>query len=129
MFYKCVVSGFKRNMSFWQQAWVAAQCILSIRLPQSTHVRYIRNGCIVSRRLTRLDMIFGIKDDAGADVFRALVAWRCPEVVVNLGLSRLHGSGDWIIQLTRDIITAAGWTIISEGEVELSCRRVVSMND
>lgn len=129
MLYRFVVSGFKRNMSFWQQAWNASQYIPSIMLPLMQHVLYRKNGYMVRKCLTRQDIVFGIKDDTGSDVCHAEVVWRCPEVLVNLGLSRLHGSSDWIIQLTRDIITAAGWTIISEGEVELSCRRGVGMND
>jgi len=85
-------------------------------------VRFERYGRIVERALTRREMVFGVKapDDGKGGGFAGLVIWRDPqgdqpgEVIITPRAS-LIGAGDWIVQFVREIILAAGWTIIKEG--------------
>ena len=89
-------------------------------------IRFERYGRIFERPLTRRELVFGVKapNDGKSGGFAGLVVWRDPyddqpgEVIIDLARARWAGAGDWIVQFVRDIIIAAGWTIIEEKEVK-----------
>jgi len=80
-------------------------------------IRFDYRGQIFERKLTRREMVFGVKapDDNSGGGFAGLVIWRDgqdelpSEVVIEMARARMTGAGEWVIQFVREVVKAANW--------------------
>jgi len=130
MFHKILLSGFEPQKllngeipigQLKSQARRASHSVPGCDDQLGPVIRFDYRGQIIKRKITRRELVFGVKapDDNSGGGFAGLVSWResdegsPSEVLVNLARAKMAGADKWVVQFVRDVIVAAGWTIVS----------------